>query len=236
MPTYRIADIPVRYKPQYAMTQTRSEQYRIADTIPSHALGTDRECIETMQKEQPHLTMEECEYMQIGREFYSLLLQYDGMLLHASAVVVDGFAYLFSAPSGTGKSTHTSLWLQKFGSGAYLLNDDKPALRVFPDGVFAYGTPFSGKYDLSVNARVPVRGIAFIARSETNRMERIAGRDALYALLNQTVRPRDVQVYVKLLQLVQTVTQTVPIYRLYCNMDPQAAELSYETMRKGIEQ
>ena len=218
------------------MTRTRSEKYRIEDMVPSHALGMDRSLFEDTEKELPHLTQGECEYMQFGREFYSLLLLYDGMMLHASAVVVDEHAYLFSAPSGTGKSTHTALWLQKFGSDAYLLNDDKPALRVFPDGVYAYGTPFSGKYDLSVNVRVPLRGIAFIERSETNRMERMTGRDALYALLNQTIRPRNVQLYTNLLHVVQVITQTIPIYKLYCNMDPQAAELSYETMRKGIEE
>lgn len=236
MPTYRIADIPVRFIPEHSMLHTRSEKYRIEGTVPSHALGTDRTVIEEMHQELPQLTHEECEYMHLGREFYSLLLQYDGMMLHASAVVVGGFAYLFSAPSGTGKSTHTALWLQKFGSDAYLLNDDKPALRVFHEGVYAYGTPFSGKYDLSVNERVPLRGIAFLERSETNRMERMTGREALYALLNQTVRPRDVPLYTKLLHVVQIITQTVPIYKLYCNMDPQAAELSYETMRKGIEE
>ena len=233
MPTYQIADVRVRYSPQYDMSRLRSEKYRCDDDGQAPRLNAHVENARLLREECPHLTPEECEYMEIGREFYCLLLLREGMMLHASAVVVDGFAYLFSAPSGTGKSTHTSLWLRQFGERAYLLNDDKPALRALPDGVFAYGTPFSGKHDLSVNARVPVRGIAFLERSEDNRIERIRGRDALFALLNQTVRPHDVSLYTRLLQVIQSVTQTVPIYRLYCNMDPQAAELSYEAMKRG---
>ena len=233
MPTYRIADLLVRYEPEYPMLRARSEKYRAPQDPSAKEIGKDKEAITVLHQNYPTLTLEECEYMQLGKEFFYLLLLHGGMMLHASAVVVDGAAYLFSAPSGTGKSTHTALWLKKFGEDAYLLNDDKPALRVFEDGIYAYGAPFSGKYDLSVNERVPVRGIAFIERSETNRIERKDSKEALYALLNQTVRPRELPLYTRLLQTVQKVTQEVPIYTLYCNMAPQAADLSYETMRKG---
>ena len=236
MPIYQIADLLVRYDPQYPMLNTRSEQYRTAETTDAAAwIGADAQTLENLHQIHPNLSLEECEYMQAGREFFTLLLSHDGMMLHASAVVVDGAAYLFSAPSGTGKSTHTALWLKKFGDGAFLLNDDKPALRILDGKVYAYGAPFSGKFDLSVNVRMPVQGIAFIERSETNRIVRKSGKDALYALLNQTVRPREVPLYTKLLQIIQTITEQIPIYTLYCNMDPQAADLSYEVMRKGNE-
>ena len=234
MSLYRIADLLVQYEPQYAMLRGRSEKYRAESTDESApCIDCDRQTLAEMCLAFPQLTVEECEYMQVGRAFFNLLLSHSGMMLHASAVVVGERAYLFSAPSGTGKSTHTALWLKKFGNRAYLLNDDKPALRIASDRVYAYGAPFSGKFDLSVNTRVPVEGIAVIERSETNHIERKNGRDALYALLNQTVRPVEVGLYTRLLQTVQTVIQTVPIYTLYCNMDPQAADVAYETMRKG---
>ena len=75
------------------------------------------------------------------------------MLLHSSAVVVDGYAYLFSADSGTGKSTHTGLWKQHFGDRAYIINDDKPAIRKVDGEWYVFGTPWSGKTDTSVNPR-----------------------------------------------------------------------------------
>ena len=82
--------------------------------------------------------------MWVGEAFYARLLQYDGMLLHASCVEKDGKAYLFSAKSGTGKSTHTHLWLRAFPDSR-IINDDKPAVRRMDGTFYACGTPFSGK-------------------------------------------------------------------------------------------
>ena len=77
----------------------------------------------------PTLNEEQAVYMESGNQFYRALLDFDGMMLHASAVAVDGKAYLFSGQSGIGKSTHTGLWKQTFGDQVKLFNDDKPALR-----------------------------------------------------------------------------------------------------------
>ena len=235
MSTYQIADLTVRYVPQFPMLRERSEKYRVSDAQEALFLTGIGEAAAVLRQEYPHLTPEECEYIRAGSIFYNMLLDHAGMMLHASAVVVDGLAYLFSAPSGTGKSTHTALWLQKFGSRAFLLNDDKPAIRVTSDGLFVYGTPFSGKFDYNVNTRAPLRGIAFVERDTQNSITRKTGKDALYALLNQTIRPGQVEKYTKLLQIVQQITRSVPIYTLRCNMEPDAATLSYETMRKGNE-
>ena len=87
-------------------------------------------------------------------------------MLHASAVVVDGDAYLFSAPCGTGKSTHASLWLKYLKhKNPYILNDDKPAIRIVNDNIYVYGTPFSGKTDKNKNEKANLKGIAFLEQS-----------------------------------------------------------------------
>lgn len=151
-------------------------------------------------------------------------------MLHSSAVVVDGKAYLFSANSGTGKSTHTGLWLQLFGDRAYILNDDKPALRL-EDGVwYAYGTPWSGKHDISVDARVPVGGIAMVHRGEENSIRPFYGKDAVLELMRQVNRPKDMQFRMKLLELLDQFFNLVPIWYLECNMDQEAAIVAYEAM------
>lgn len=182
---------------------------------------------------QPHLSEDACEYISTGASFYRQLLNFDGLMLHASAVVVDGHAYLFSAKSGTGKSTHTKLWLENFGDKAFILNDDKPALRL-EDGVwYAYGTPWSGKYDISVNARVPLGGICMIHRSEENEIQRFNGPKAIFALLEQTIRPADHGLRAKLMDLLDKLMTMVPIWQMGCNMDPEAAVVSYEAMSRG---
>ena len=70
--------------------------------------------------------------------------------------------------SGTGKSTHTALWLKNFAPRASIINDDKPAIRIQKDGIFVYGTPWSGKTDQNKNVKVPLQGIAFLERGEEN--------------------------------------------------------------------
>ena len=185
---------------------------------------------ERLRESQPHLSLDDSEYISTGGSFYTQLLKHDGMMLHSSCVVVDGRAYLFTAHSGTGKSTHTNLWLKQFGDRAFILNDDKPALR-FEDGVwYAYGTPWSGKYDINRNARVPVAGIALVTRSQTNEIEPFGGMEAIAALMEQVMRPKTGEYRALVLEIMDKLMSKVPIWKLKCNMDPEAAIVSYEAM------
>lgn len=186
---------------------------------------------QNLQARQPHLSRDDCEYLMTGDSFYRQLLNFDGMLLHASAVVMDGRAYLFSAPCGTGKSTHTALWCRVFGPDrARILNDDKPALR-YEDGAFyAYGTPWSGKSDQNLNLRVPVAGICILTRGEENSIEPHRGATAIYDILSQTIRPKDPRMTGRLLELLDKLISCVPVWKLCCNMEPEAAMVSYRAM------
>ena len=187
-----------------------------------------------LQVSQPHLSDEESEYLTSGGSFYYQLLDFDGMMLHSSAVVREGKAYLFTAPCGTGKSTHTRRWLENF-SDAYILNDDKPAIRL-EDGVFyAYGTPWSGKTDQNRNIRVELGGICVLRRGAENQIAPYTGRPALHDLLEQTIRPRDPVRMGKLLELLDQLMRKVPLWKMECNMNPEAAHASYNAMaRKDI--
>ena len=216
----------------FGRTLTQAEAYK------SSKLGTPDIVIranwQSLRARQPHLSDEDCEYLMTGDSFYRQLLAFDGMLLHASAVVMDGRAYLFSAPCGTGKSTHTALWCKVFGTDrARILNDDKPALRL-EDGVFyAYGTPWSGKTDQNLNLRVPVAGICMLGRGQTNEIRPHTGAQAIYDLLSQTVRPKDPNLTGRLLELLDKLLTTVPVWKLQCNMVPEAALTSYQAMSQG---
>ena len=183
-----------------------------------------------MQKDHPGTDADLCEYLCTGISFYRQLLLFGGLRLHASAVVVDGKAYIFTADSGVGKSTHTELYLKNFGDRAFILNDDKPALRLEKDGWFAYGTPWSGKHDISVNARFPIAGIAVLERGEENAIERFSGVEMVSAIIKQVNRPKAVQYRVKMLELLDNLVTNVPIWRLRCNTNKEAAEVSYLAM------
>ena len=183
-----------------------------------------------IKKRNPHLTDELCEYLSTGSSFYRQLIKFNGIMLHSSAVVVDGRAYLFTAPSGTGKSTHTALWLKKFGDRAYILNDDKPAIRLEDGTFYAYGTPWSGKTNQNVNCRVPIGGICILSRGEKNEIHRVTGKTAVFGLFTQTLRPKNEEILNKVMDLLKHIIDIVPIWQLSCNMTPEAAEVSYSAM------
>jgi len=118
------------------------------------------------------------------------LFAYDALVMHGSVVAVDGYAYLFTAKCGTGKSTHTRLWQQLLGDRAVILNDDKPILRIEKDHVLACGSPWMGKHGIGANLTLPLKGICILERGKENRIKPIPGQEALPMLLRQVNVPQ----------------------------------------------
>lgn len=229
---YNIAGIIVDMNVQYPRLRRQSEAYIYnGDRETDVSIRLTNEFYSQKLAENPHLDYEMIEYIWMGSEFYNALIHFGGMLLHSSCVVYENKAYLFSAPCGTGKSTHTQIWLKRF-PGAYILNDDKPALRLTDQGVYACGTPFSGKTNLNVNNAVPIQGICILGRDTVNHIEPVEQDDALFNILNQTVRPFQEDCMDKMLSTLDKILTQVPVYRLYCNMELEAAEVSYNGMNK----
>lgn len=230
MLTHLIAGLKVGIEYKYPRMINQSAAYVTELSETDFDIVLPDEIIERTHAENPHLSKDECEYLQTGFIFYRKLIDYNAMLLHASAVIKDGHAYLFSAPSGTGKSTHTGLWLKVFPD-AKILNDDKPAIRIEDGNVNVYGTPWSGKTDLNLNLCVPLGGICFLERSEKNFINKISGAEAIPRILNQTVRPRMMNNIDNLLGVLEKIIENTRIYRMGCNISDEAAIMAYETMR-----
>ena len=175
------------------------------------------------------------EKLAIYRKIAERLPGYGAFLFHGSAVAVDGEAYLFTARSGTGKSTHTRLWREHFGSRCVMINDDKPLLRLQSDGrFFVYGTPWDGKHHLSSNVCVQLKAVCILTRDEYNHIEPLKPEEAYSELLMQTFRPSDGNALMQTMELLDTLTRRAGLYRLGCTMDPEAAVISYEGMQKKM--
>ena len=176
-------------------------------------------------------------YIESGYQFYQQLVHHGGFYLHASAVVLDGKAYLFSGTSGMGKSTHTRLWQSTFGPGARVINDDKPALRLI-DGVwYAYGTPWCGKDGINLNEKAPVAGVCFLKQAPHNAIRRLDAQEALENILKQTIyKFQDAAALSAVLGHLDHFLGAIPIYEMENLPVPDAARLSYETMRRGAEE
>lgn len=224
---YKIAGLTVAMD-TYGRTEKQSRPY-----LMKKASEPDIRIVsykDVMKERNAYLSDDDAEYLGTGGCFYKELLNFAGFRLHASAVVYGGKAYLFSADSGTGKSTHTDLWLKMLGNEAYILNDDKPALRLVEDTWYAFGTPWSGKHDISVNTGVPIGGICMLERGENNVIMPYRGKDAIFELFVQTNRPKAAIYRMKLLELLDDLFQHVPVWKLKCNIDPEAARVAYEAM------
>ena len=185
----------------------------------------------------PGLTEDEFVYMESGVQFYVHLLQHTGMMLHASAVEMDGKAYLFSGQCGAGKSTHTRVWQATFGERAQIFNDDKPALRYLDGRWYAYGTPWCGKDGINQNKKVPLAGICFMVQSKENKIRRLSAKEAITKICEQTLfRFRNPANLERMLTQLDKLVRDIPVFELENRPEPAAAQLSYETMCQAAEE
>ena len=175
----------------------------------------------------PHL-----ERAGIQRKFAEALFCRDILMVHGSAVALDGAGFLFTADCGTGKSTHTRLWREVFGSRAVMINDDKPFLTVGDSGVLISGSPWSGKHGLDTNITVPLKGICILTRGTQNRIQQMSPEEALPMLRKQSYRPLDPGKHGRFLKLVELLAEKVPLWYLECNKEPEAARVSHDAMAR----
>lgn len=228
-----VADLIVEINPIYDLLKSRLGPYVYdGEKEANIVIPLSEQFFIDRRNEHPELSLEECEYLYTGSCFYTELIKFGGVLLHASCVQYENYAYLFSANSGTGKSTHTHLWLQKFPT-AEILNDDKPAIRKIDNKYYAFGTPWSGKFDESINTKTEIAGITFLSRGETNEITRVSGSDVMFDFMNQTVRPNKKEYMVFFMEILDKILSDVPVFKMKCNISEEAVETSYNAMKRS---
>ncbi|RSX57270.1 hypothetical protein [Bifidobacterium samirii] len=156
----------------------------------------------------------------------------DRAILHGACIEADGAAYVFTAPSGTGKSTHIRLWRRHLGDRVHVVNGDKPIVHVPADGVpVAHATPWAGKERWQTPlAHAPLAGIAVVTRGTVNACVRMDASEALEVLLAQLYMPSDPLQALATLALADRLLATVPMYRLTCDISEDAVRASYTAM------
>lgn len=170
----------------------------------------------------------------IQRRFAEYLFDFGILLFHGSAVAVDGAGYLFTADSGTGKSTHTRLWRQVFGSRAVMVNDDRPFLELRSDSVWLHGAPWSGKHGLDSNIAVPLKGICVLTRGVENHIQPAEPMVLLPMLQKQSYQPMAKEKHPRFCSLVETLSRQIPLWQMACTKAPEAAEMAFRAMGSVI--
>lgn len=238
--TMEIAGLVTCIQPMFVTTREYCRDY-LSDHEPDFFVEVTEDDLAYEQKMLDQEAVEEglkfrkfsgpfLERASIQRKIAYELLNRDTVLLHGSTVGLDGNAYLFTAPCGTGKSTHTRLWREVFGSRAVMVNDDKTFLRITPSGVLAFGSPWSGKHGLATNICLPLRGICFLSRGKENVIQPELPEEAMPEMLHQCLIPEDVAGANLTHELLKQLAQAVPLWKLECTKDQEAAHVSYQAM------
>lgn len=226
MALYQIADLIVEME-LFGRTKAQAEPYRVETDQPAQ-ITISFEHDKILEKFPQMTDFDMAEYIGTGSMFAVEILRFCGFQFHASAVQLDGKAYLFSAPPGTGKSTHTEKWRRLFG--AEIINDDKPALRWKDNRWMVYGTPWSGKHDLSAPVGIPLGGIAILQRGEENAIRRMSAEEAVPAVISQCLRFAHKGCMGRQLELIDKLLKEMPVWLLTCRNDDEAAIVSRGAM------
>ncbi len=239
MPRYKIADVVFETNHIYGYTPRLCKNYLYEGDEPSafKAEITEEDIAAEKAKEGAEAFPEAyLESLALFRKLCDYTLKHaDGMIFHSSAIAVDGKGYLFTAPSGTGKSTHARLLKELLGDRLVYINDDKPIIRLVDGKFYVYGTPWNGKHHLDTNARAEIASICEVRRGKENSIEKLTPKDMLAVAFNQTLRPVSAEDMDKYLTLLDKLLNSVGLYRLHCNISEEAAKLSYGEMIKGNE-
>lgn len=233
MHVYRIAEMNIAVKARYEGTyeymadyQTDSDEYELYIEPTDEMIRYEEELSQEIHGESYSGYISEA--VAVLRVICDYIIDKGGFFLHCSCLSCKGDGIIFTAPSGTGKSTHAALWRRHFGDDVQMINDDKPLVRE-RDGVFSvYGTPWRGKHNIGSNISAPIKAIVFLRQAPENTVERLTPFEALSLILQQTVMPADKSKMSTLLDLMDKLMETVPMYRLSCNISDEAVTTIYD--------
>lgn len=233
--TIRIADLNIAIKNRHPQLKEFCRDY-LTDKAPDllveaseNEIFAEREL--SLASLGKRISEAYAESVCVYREICRRLPNYEAFLFHSSVVEYGGRAYAFAAASGVGKSTHASLWLNRFGKDARVINGDKPIFR-FKDGkLFAYGTPWCGKEGMNVNDTAQLSSICFIERGQSNEIRKIDSAEAVARMLYQVLPPRSEQEADSLFPLLEKMLSAVPCFVLKCTISSEAVEVAYNALK-----
>ena len=195
---------------EYKKTMPNIKEREIADTVVFN-----RDCLLLNSTDQA---------------VHYILLYHKIFSIHSSAIAVNNEGIIFSAPSGTGKSTHTALWKKYYN--ADIINDDSPFISADADNIILHGSPWAGTTGINMNKSVPLKAIVFLQQAPENSIQPLAVLQSLQLLLRELLMPCDRQLIDNVYTMLNLVLATVPCYLLKCTPDKEAADVVYNELFK----
>ncbi len=230
----KIADLSIGIDNKYPFLERFCEGYIIDNAVSADmTVSVTEEAIDAeISSSSFAVSRGYAESICVYREICTKMLSsFGGFLMHGALIEYEGRGYIFSAKSGTGKSTHIRLWQKAFGDAVSVVNGDKPIVRYVNGEFIAYGTPWCGKEGLGKNGNVTLSAICFLERAEKNTISSLSASDAVSRIFSQLLIPTNVEDFDKLSTLLDKMLLSVPCYLLGCNMEIEAARIAYNGMK-----
>lgn len=225
MAIYKIADMNIKIETKSDNILKRLKPYITSDQSYDFVVKASEDDIKYEHTLATDVSNDMLENTALFRQICKKVLEkYNGMFLHCASIKYNGKAYLFTAPSGTGKTTHIKLWIEHMGNRVEVINGDKPILRRKDNEIIVYGTPWQGKENYGSNINAPLGGIFLLRRAEKNTVTKATAKESLPFLLSQTLRLNKKENMIKIFEMLEYIVKSTPIYNLNCNMDKQALD------------
>lgn len=226
-----LADKYIEINSVYDELKAFFKDYIVTDVTPDFSVSLSQEDILVEQEvtSENQFPPTYLETLALLRKLAEIFPFHNRILMHGASISYNEHAYLFTAPSGTGKSTHIRLWKKYLGNDVKIVNGDKPFISLENEPTI-YGSPWAGKENWHRNCKMPLKGICFVQRGTTNSIRRIEASDCLPLLFKQVYLPADTLAAGLTLELVDTLIKKVPLYVLTCDMSEDAVKCSFETL------
>ena len=234
----RIAGVIIRIQSKYTSVYYTCKDYLTDDNqkpdieivVAEKMIADELEKIQQYNKD--FHSLKSAEGLLVHRLIVESLPEHNAFLVHGATVAVKNKAYLFSAQSGTGKSTHIKKWLDNI-EDSFVVNGDKTVIALKDGIAYACGTPWCGKEKLETNAMVPLKAIVMMERSDHNRVDPMPFGSIFPVLLEQTFQPSDPLKMKKTLGLMSQLGHLVSFYKFYFdNYKDDALQVSFDALTK----
>lgn len=230
---YNIAGLRIRINNRFSFTDKFCNEY-LSDNqdgaVDLEITVTEEELIKEKDADS-NFSDGYVENLAIYRKICEQMPQRNRFLMHTAVLEYKGNAYAFLGKSGTGKSTHTGLWLKNLDD-AKILNGDKPILEYCGGEFIVYGTPWMGKERFGYNGKAPLKALCFLEQAKVNEITEIPVCEVAQKLFNQLLMPKDFSGVAKTLEIVDCLVKTVPSYLLKCDISDEAFNTSFNKLVK----
>lgn len=223
-----IAGIKIGFQCSYTYSSKICEEYKIDIQNTDFCVKVEKQEVENEKKYFPEYSDGYLESLCLFRKIAEMLPQYDCVVFHGAAITYDDQGIIFTAPSGTGKSTHIALWKKYLGDKVDIVNGDKPILSIKDGDVMVSGCPWAGKEKWHKNRTVKLKALCVLKRGKTNRILKVSAYEVLYDLMAQVYLPQNKQAAERTLEIMDYILSNIPIYVLECDVSELAVSTSFE--------